>query len=386
MERIYLDHNATTPVLPEVMEAMLPYFSGMYGNASSIHHYGQQARAGVERAREQVAALVNCRPSEVVFTSGGTESDNMAIFGAVHAAEKARKHVVSTTIEHHAVLNACQELERQGVEVTYVPVSPAGLVDPEKVIQALRPETMLVTVMLANNEIGTLQPVAEIARQARERGVLVHTDAVQAVGKIPLDVSALGVDLLSLSGHKIYAPKGVGALYVRRNTRLRPQSYGGHHERDRRAGTENVAGIVALGRAAELALACLATEPARLAALRDRLERGILEKVGEAGRNGDPERRVPNTANLHFSHLESEALVIALDLKGVSCSAGAACSSGAVEPSHVLTAIGLRPELARASLRFSLGRQSTEADVDRVLEVLPAAVARLRELSPVYQP
>jgi cysteine desulfurase len=295
------------------------------------------------------------------------------------------KHVVSSDIEHHAVLNACQALEKEGVEVTYVKTGSDGVVDPDDVRRALRPETVLVTIMYANNELGTIQPIAEIAAIARDHGVLMHTDAVQAAGKIPLDVKALGVDLLAISGHKIYAPKGVGALYVRRNTRLTPLTYGGHHERDRRPGTENVAGIAGLGRAAALARQRLASEAPRLAALRDRLERGILARVEETGVNGDPARRVPNTSNIRFPYLEGEALVIALDLKGVACSTGAACSSGAIEPSHVLTAIGLRPEQARASLRFSLGRHNTEAQVDQVLEILPETVARLRDLSPVYK-
>lgn len=387
MERLYFDYNATTPILPEVLEAMLPFYTGRFGNPSSIHHYGQQARAAVEEARSQVARLLNCRPHEIVFTSGGTEADNLAVFGAVRAAPARGdgKHVITTEIEHHAVLHACQALEKEGVEVTYLPVGRDGVVDPDDVRRALRPETVLVTVMYANNEIGAIQPVAEIAALARAHGVLMHTDAVQAVGKIPVDTKALGVDLLSLSGHKIYAPKGVGALYVRRNTRLQPVSYGGHHERDRRAGTENVAGVVALGRAAELARQSQAEESARLAALRDRLERGILERVDEAAVNGDPTRRVPNTSSIRFEYVEGEALVIALDLKGVACATGAACSSGAIEPSHVLTAIGLRPDQARASLRFSLGRQNTEAQVDQVLEIVPAVVARLRELSPVYK-
>ena len=388
MERLYFDHNATTPVLPEVLEAMQPFYMGVYGNPSSIHHFGQQARAGVEQARVEVARLLNCRPNEIVFTSGGTEAANLAVFGAVRAAVPRGsdpKHVITSDIEHHAVLNACEALEKEGVEVTYVPAGRDGVVDPNDVRRALRPETVLITVMYANNEIGTIQPVAEIAALARAHGVLMHTDAVQAAGKIPVDVKALGVDLLSISGHKIYAPKGVGALFARRNTLLKPLSYGGHHERDRRAGTENVVGIVGLGRAAELARRSLAEEGRCLAALRDRLERGILERVDEAGVNGDRTRRVPNTTNVHFDYVEGEALVIALDLKGVACSTGAACSSGAIEPSHVLTAIGLRPDQARASLRFSLGRQNTPEQVDQVLQVLPGVVSHLRELSPAYK-
>ena len=388
MERLYFDHNATTPVAAEVLEAMLPFLTGNYGNPSSIHSFGQQARAAVEEARAEVARLLNCRASEVVFTGGGTEADNLAVLGAVRAAVRrdgGRKHVVSSQIEHHAVLNACQALEKDGVEVTYLPVGSDGVVDPDNVRRALRPETVLVTIMYANNEIGTIQPIAEIAAIARTHGALMHTDAVQAAGKISLDAKALGVDLLTISGHKIYGPKGVGALYGRRSTRLEPLSYGGHHERDRRPGTENVAGIVGLGRAAALARRSLASESVRLAALRNRLECGILERVGEAAVSGDLTRRVPNTSSICFDYVEGEALVIALDLKGVACSTGAACSSGAIEPSHVLTAIGLRPEQARASLRFSLGRQNTEAQVDQLLEILTPVVAHLRDLSPTYK-
>ena len=388
MERLYFDHNATTPVAVEVLEAMLPFLTGNYGNPSSIHSFGQQARAAVEEARAEVAALLNCHAREVVFTGGGTEADNLAVLGAVRAAVRrdgGRKHVVSSQIEHHAVLNACQALEKNGVEVTYLPVASDGVLDPDDVRRALRPETVLVTIMYANNELGTIQPIAEIAAIARAHGALMHTDAVQAAGKIPLDARALGVDLLTVSGHKIYGPKGVGALYARRPTRLEPLSYGGHHERDRRPGTENVAGIVGLGGAAEMAKRSLAIESVRVAALRDRLEHGILERVEEAAVNGDPTRRVPNTSSICFDYVEGEALVIALDLKGVACSTGAACSSGAIEPSHVLTAIGLRPEQARASLRFSLGRQNTEAQVDQLLEILPPVVARLHDLSPTYK-
>ena len=387
MERLYFDHNATTPLATDVLEAMLPFLTDNYGNPSSIHSFGQQARADLEQARAEVARLLNCRANEVVFTSGGTEADNLAVLGGVRAARArngGRKHVLTSRIEHHAVLNACQALEKEGVEVTYLRVGSDGVLDPDAVRRALRPETVLVTVMYANNEIGTIQPIAEITAMARAHGALMHTDAVQATGKIPLDVKALGVDLLTISGHKMYGPKGVGALYARRPTRLEPLSYGGHHERDRRPGTENVAGIVGLGRAAALARRALATESVRLAALRDRLERGLLERVEEAVVNGDPARRVPSTSSICFDYVEGEALVIALDLKGVACSTGAACSSGAIEPSHVLTAIGLRSEQARASLRFSLGRQNTEAQVDQLLEILPPVVAHLRELSPAY--
>jgi cysteine desulfurase len=385
MRRIYFDHNATTPVDPAVVEAMLPYFSEGFGNASSIHSFGQRARAAVEQARESVAQLVGARPAEIVFTSGGTESDNLAIFGVVHAAGGERKHVVTTSIEHHAVLNACEELEARGVAVTYLPVSAEGVVDPDDVRRALRPETVLLSVMHANNELGTIQPVEEIGRIAAEADVAFHTDGVQAAGKLPLEVDRLGVDLLAISAHKLYGPKGVGALYVRPGTRLAPLFYGGHHERDRRPGTENVAGIVGLGKAAELARARLAEESPRVSALRDRLEAGVLARVPATKVNGGLVPRVPGTTNIAFSFVEGESLVIALDLKGLACSTGAACSSGAVEPSHVLTAIGLAPADARASLRFSLGRSNTAEEVDGALEIISGAVERLRELSPLYK-
>ncbi len=383
MRRIYLDHNATTPADPRVVAAMLPFLGEIYGNASSIHSFGQQARAAVEQARESVARLIAARPAEIVFTSGGTEADNLAILGVVRASRAERKHVITSQIEHHAVLNACQAIETESVEVTYLPVSADGVADPAAVRSALRPHTVLISVMLANNELGTIQPVSEIAKIAAEAGVAFHTDAVQAACKLPLDVSRLGVDLLSLSGHKIYAPKGVGALYVRSGTRLAPIAFGGHHERDRRPGTENVPGIVALGRAAQLALDRLATEPARIAALRDRFERELLARISDVRVNGYLAPRVANTSNVSFRFIEGESLVIALDLKGVSCSTGAACSSGAIEPSHVLTAIGLPPQDARASLRFSFGHANTEADVDAALDALESAVRHLRELSPL---
>jgi cysteine desulfurase len=385
MRRIYFDHNATTPVDPEVLSAMLPFFGETYGNASSIHTFGQQARAAVEQAREHVARLVGARAAEIVFTSGGTESDNLAILGVIRAARGERKHIITTAIEHHAVLNTCQALEAEGVEVTYLPVSPAGVVDPGAVRDALRPHTLLVTVMMANNELGTIQPIEEIGRIAAEADVWFHTDAVQAAGKLPIDVKLLGVDLLSISGHKIYAPKGVGALYVRSGTRLAAQAFGGHHERDRRPGTENVPGIVALGKAAELALAKLGSEPVRLAALRDRFEQAILDRLPATRVNGAGALRVGNTTNITFSFIEGESLVIALDLKGIACSTGAACSSGAIEPSHVLTAIGLAPAEARASLRFSLGRTNTAEDVDQALAEVPEVVDHLRQLSPLYK-
>jgi len=397
MNRVYLDYNATTHVEPAVLDAMLPYFSGDFANAASIHTPGQRARAAVETAREQVAALIGARPQEIVFTSGGTESDNHAVFGAVSSSvaqpflavrpcgDEPPPHIITTSIEHEAVLNTCQALEKHGVKVTCLPVDREGQIDIEELRRAIRPETKLITIMHANNELGTVQPLEEIGRIAADADVYFHTDAVQSAGKIPIDVNNLGLDLLSLSGHKLYAPKGIGALYVRGGTRLRQLLYGGHHQRGARPGTENVAGIVGLGKAAEIAQASLAKDAQRVAAMRDKLEAGLLARVRDAGVNARNAQRTPNTTNLLFPGIEGEALVIALDLKGLACSTGAACSSGAVEPSHVLTAIGLSPEDARASLRFSLGRHTTEADIDFALNVIPAAVAQLRELSPTYR-
>jgi cysteine desulfurase len=381
MRRIYLDNNATTPVLPEVLETMRPYFAEHFGNASSIHHHGQETRAAVERARESVAALMGCRPAEIVFTSGGTESDNLAIFGLARPGD----HVITSSVEHHAVLNSCKHLEELGIEVTYLPVDGRGLVSPDDLRRAMRPNTKLATIIMANNETGVLQPVDEIGKICSEADVYFHTDAVQAASKVPIKVKEIGCDLLSISGHKIHAPQGVGALYVRKGTTLDPMLYGGSHERSRRAGTENVPGIAGLGRAAELAMKSFENGGDReTAKLRDRFENAILQQVESTGVNGAGAPRVPNTSNIYFDYIEGEALVITLDLKGLSVSTGAACSSGAIEPSHVLTAMGLRPDRARASLRFSLGKQNTAEDVEFAIELVPAQVARLRELSPLY--
>jgi len=386
MTRIYLDHNATTPVDPAVLDAMLPYFSSDFGNASSIHTFGQRARAAVETAREQVAALLNARPQEIVFTSGGTESDNHAIFGVGLALLPVRPgtHIITTTIEHEAVLNACQALEKQGLAVTYLPVNREGIINLDELRHALRPETALITVMHANNELGTIQSLAEIGRIAAEADVYFHTDAVQSAGKIPVDVKSLQLDLLSVSGHKFYAPKGIGALFIKSGTRLRQLLYGGHHQRGFRPGTENVAGIVGLGKAAELARLSLEKDAARISRLRDTLEQGLLARTPDSRVNSANAPRTPNTTNILFPGLEGEALVIALDLKGLACSTGAACSSGAIEPSHVLTAIGLSASEARASVRFSLGRHTTEAEIAAALEIVPAAVVQLRAISPTY--
>jgi cysteine desulfurase len=385
MNRVYLDYNATTPVEPEVLDAMLPYFSGEFGNAASIHTPGQKARAAVETAREQVAALIGARAPEVVFTSGGTESDNHAIFGIIEAAGRHDKHVVTTLIEHEAVLNACQALEKRGARVTYLAVDRVGLLDLDELRHAIQPDTVLITIMHANNELGTVQPLEEIGRIAKEQDIYFHTDAVQSAGKVPIDVNKLGVDLLSLSAHKFYGPKGIGALYIRSGTRLSQLLYGGHHQRGFRPGTENVAGIVGLGKAAEIARTSLADDARRVSALRDKLQQGLLHSVPQSRVNGSASLRTPNTTNLVFPGIEGEALLIALDLNGLACSTGAACSSGAVEPSHVLTGIGLPPEDARASLRFSLGRHTTEEEIEFALRVVPAAVEQLRELSPTYR-
>ena len=404
MNRVYLDFNATTPVEPEVLDAMLPYFSAEFGNAASIHTFGQKSRAAVETAREKVAALIGARPQEIVFTSGGTESDNHAIFGIVaqpllptlseaegsspKGAVRSRqigRHIITSVIEHEAVLNACQALEKEGIRVTYLRTGREGQIELEELHRAIRPETILITIMHANNELGSVQPLEEIGRIAAEADVYFHTDAVQSAGKIPINVDALGVDLLSISGHKLYAPKGIGALYIRGGTRLRQLLYGGHHQRGFRPGTENVAAIVGLGKAAEIARKSLAEDARRVSTFRDNLQQGLLQRVPQSRVNGAAAPRTPNTTNLVFPGVEGEALLIALDLKGLACSTGAACSSGAVQPSHVLTAIGLPPEEARASLRFSLGRHTTSADIDFALNVVPAAVAQLRELSPTYR-
>jgi cysteine desulfurase len=395
MRRIYMDANATTPLLPEVFEAMRPFWMEHYGNASSIHQQGQQARGAVEQARSAVARFLHCLNSEIVFTSGGTESDNLAIFGVLsNQAEPA--HLITTTIEHHAVLHAAESLAKNkagafspSVQVTFLECTPQGLIEPAALKAAIRPNTKLVSIMYANNETGVIQPIAELAAIAHAAGALFHTDAVQASGKLPLDLSADGplknVDLLTLSGHKIYAPKGIGVLFVRRNVRLAPMLHGGTHERQRRAGTENVAAIVGLGKALELASTWLASDaPDKLTALRDRFEQTILTQIEDTGVNGGAAPRVSNTSNLYFDHLEAEALVIALDLKGISVSGGSACQSGAAEPSHVLTAMGLSPARARASIRFSLSRLTTAEEIDEALKIIPPAVARLRELSPAY--
>ena len=380
--RVYFDYNATTPLAPEVAEAVARATQDLFGNASSIHYFGQQAKAALDEARSAVAALIHADPSEVVFTGGGTESDNFAIRGAAEAAEVGgRRHLVASAIEHEAVLNTLKALARRGWRTTLVPVDQSGVASPDQLRTAVADDTSIVSVMHANNEIGTIQPIAELSAIARERGALMHTDAVQSAGKIPVDVRALGVDLLSLSAHKFNGPKGAGALWIKRGTRLQPILTGGKHERNRRAGTENVPAIVGMGVAARLAIAKVSGEAMRVSALRDRLEEGILRAVPGTAVNGAREARVPNTTNISFDRVEAESLLIALDLEGVAVSTGSACSSGTLEPSHVLRAMGLPAHRTQNSLRFSLGMFSTEEEVDRVIEILPRLVEKLRGLT-----
>ncbi len=380
MKRVYLDSNATTPMRPEVVAAMMPVFTEHFGNASSIHWFGQHAKALIDDARTHVAKLIGAETSEIVFLSGGTEADNLAIRGI-----KGPGHIITSAIEHHAVMHTCKDLEKQGYTVTWLPVSGDGLVDPEDVRRALRPDTILITIMHANNEIGTVQPIEEIGKIAAEADVYFHSDGVQSTGKIPVDVKKLGVDMYSISAHKIHGPKGAGALFVKKGTTLKPTMTGGGHERNRRSGTENVAGIVGFGEAARLAREGLSSEMTRVRALRDRLEAGIKEQIEFVQVNGERAPRLPNTSNIMLEYAEGEGLVISLDLKGVAVSTGSACSSGSLEPSHVLTAIGKTPDEAHGSLRFSLSAMTTAEDMDYVLEVLPGIVERLRELSPYYK-
>jgi cysteine desulfurase len=371
----YFDHNATTPVAPRGLEAVSSCLAQVYGNASSIHYFGQLAKQRLEAARRQVAEFIGCAPTELIFTSGGTEGNNMAVLGVARAAG-GKRHIVTSAIEHPAVLGPCAQLEREGVDVTRVPVASSGIVDPGDVRKALRPQTALVSIMHANNELGTIQPIAEIADIARQAGVPLHVDGVQALGKIPVNVRELGADLYSVSGHKLYAPKGVGALYIRKGIKLDGIAFGGHHERDRRPGTENVPGIVGFG-----AAAVLASDSFMDPALRDRLEDAVLHRIPGTAVNGSRRSRTPNTTNIQFDAIDGEAMVIALDLRGFAVSTGSACSSGAITPSHVLTAIGLSADRARSSLRFSLGHSNTVDQVDQLVEALEASVAHLRRIS-----
>lgn len=378
---VYLDHNASTPVHPEVLQAMLPYFSERFGNASSVHGFGREAREGLETAREQIAGFLRVSKDEIVFTSGGTESDNLGIKGI--AAARRSGHIVTSQIEHHAVLRTCETLETQGFTVTYLPVDEYGMVRPEDLEKAIRPDTILVSLMHANSEVGTLQPMSELGKITRRHGVPLHVDAVQTFGKVPIDVDAFGIDLLSFSGHKIYGPKGVAGLYIRKGTRMAAVQHGGDHERRRRAGTENVAGLVGFGQAVEVRGREMAGEAVRLAGLRDKLWDGIRARVGEVRLNGHPTLRLPGTCNMCFRNVESESIVLGLDLKGIATSAGSACTSGSVEPSYVLVAMGLPLDWAMGSVRCSLGRSTTAEDIDYVIESVVPLAAKLRALSPV---
>lgn len=385
MRRIYFDHSATTPVHPAVAEEMIRYITGNFGNPSSVHFFGREARKAVEEAREKVAAGIGARPEEIVFTAGGTESDNLAIRGAAYANRGKGAHIITSAVEHHAVLDTCKALEKEGFSLTVLPVDGYGLVSPERVANAITEQTILVTIMHANNEVGTIEPISEIGRLTREKGVLLHTDAVQSMGKIPVEVNSLNVDLLSISGHKIYGPKGVGALYLRRGIRWQPVSQGGGQERKRRPGTENVPGIVALGKAVELAVQDLAGEAARQKILRDQLIQGINDKIPHVRLNGHPEVRLPNHVNFSFEYIEGESLLLSLDLAGVAASSGSACTSGSLQASHVLLAMGIPQEVAHGSLRLTLGRDTTGEDVAYFLEILPGVVERLRSMSPLFK-
>jgi cysteine desulfurase len=385
MDKIYLDNAATTPVAPEVVQAMLPFMSQVYGNASSIHSFGQEAKAAVERARDKVATLINAKPEEIVFTSGGTESDNWVIKGVAFARKDKGNHIITSAIEHHAVLETCAFLETQGFKVTLLGVDKYGLVDPDDVKKAITGKTILISIMHANNEIGTMEPIAEIGAIARGHGIYYHTDAVQTFGHCPIDVDELNVDLLSASAHKFSGPKGIGLLYIRKGTRIAPYLHGGDQERSRRASTLNVPGIVGLGRAVEIAQKEMESESLRQTALRDCLIDGLVSSIEESNLNGHPLKRLPNNANISIAYVEGEAMLLTLDMEGIGVSTGSACTSSSLEPSHVLAAIGLPVELAHGSLRFSLGRNSTRQEIERVLAVLPVIVKKLRAISPLYR-
>ncbi len=385
MSRIYLDYAATTPVHPEVLKAMLPYFGDVFGNPSAIYSCGQEVRSAVEEARANVAGLINARSEEIIFTSGGTEADNLALTGIAYANEAKGNHIITAVVEHHAILETCRFLEKRGFKVSYLPVDEQGLVSPDELKRAITPKTVLISVALANNEIGTIQPLAELAAIAREAGVYLHTDAVQAVGRIPVDVSNLKVDLMSISAHKLYGPKGVGALYIRKGTKIAPIMHGGGQERGRRSGTENTTAIIGFGRAAEIAGRDMAAEARRLKQLRDRLIKGILEGIDSSRLNGHPQKRLPNNVNISFDFVEGESIVLNLDLKGICASTGSACSSSSLEPSHVLLALGIPPQQAHGSLRLTLGRWTTDEEVDCVLSVLPPIIGKLRAMSPLVK-
>ncbi len=385
MKRIYLDYAATTPTRSEVMRVMLPYFTYAFGNPSGIYSYGQKAKGTIEEARVKVAGLIGAKNEEIVFMSGGTEADNFALTGVAYANENKGNHIITTSVEHHAVMETCKFLERRGLKVTYLPVDKYGLVRPSDVRSAITDKTILISVIHASNEVGTIEPIAEIGKIAKEAGVYFHTDAVQTVGHIPVNVNELGVDLLSMSAHKVYGPKGIGALYIRRGTRLLSLMHGGDQERRRRAGTENVAGIVGFGRAVELAKKGMSKEAERLTYLRDKLIKGLLERISHTRLNGHPQERLPNNVNISIDFVEGESMLLNLDLEGICVSTGSACSSSSLEPSHVLLAIGISPEQAHGSLRLTLGKWTTQDEIERVLDVLPGIVAKLRAMSPLFK-
>lgn len=385
MRKVYLDHSATTPVHPEVADLMMQYLTSTWGNPSSIHAFGREARKGVEEARERVAGLIGAKPEEIFFTSGGTEADNMAVLGTAYAKQKKGNHIIASSFEHHAVLDPCKFLEKQGYRVTFLPVTPEGLVRVEDVEAAITDQTILITIMHVNNEVGTIQPIEEIGRLAKTRGITFHTDAVQSAGKIPVDVNALQVDLMTVSAHKIYGPKGIGCLYVRKGTRLEPITHGGGQERKRRPGTENVPGMVGFGKAAELAARELDSESARLTVLRDKLIDGLMSRVDHVRLNGHRTKRIPTNVNVSIEFVEGESILLSMDMHGIGASSGSACTSGSLDPSHVLLAMGIPYEVAHGSLRMTLGRDNTEEDVKYVLEVLPGIIERLRAMSPLAQ-
>jgi cysteine desulfurase len=384
MKKIYMDHNATTPLHPEALDAMLPFLKDNFGNPSSIHWAGRGVRKYIDEAREKVANLLNADPSGIVFTGGGSESDNLAIKGAVYALKKEGNHIITTKVEHPAVLNTCEYLEKTGYKVTYLPVDHEGMIDLDELTGSITTKTVLISIMYANNETGTLLPIKEVGEIAADKGILFHTDAVQAAGKIPMNLKDLKIDLLSLSGHKLYGPKGIGCLYIKKGTSIVPLIHGGHQEGGRRAGTENIPSIVGLGKACEIASKDMESQAKRITKLRDRLYEGIIDKLDHIKLNGHPVKRIPNTLNVSFEFIEGESLLLNLDLEGVAVSSGSACTSGSLKPSHVLTAMGLTPEIAQGSIRFSLGRNNTEEDVEYVLDVLPEIVNRLRSMSPLY--
>jgi len=386
MNSIYLDNNATTKMREEVLEAMLPYYKDLYGNASSVHEFGRVARRAIDDARQKVADLLGASSvEEIFFTSGGTEADNFAIRGVFGALRSKGNHIITSVIEHHAVLNTCKFLEKEGCKVTYVTVDKDGLVDPENIKRAITDKTVLISIMYANNEVGTIEPVTEIGQIAKEKGIYFHTDAVQALGKVPFSAKDMDVDIISISAHKIHGPKGVGAIYIRKGTKITPQIYGGHHEMSKRAGTENVGGIVGFGKAAELAQKEILQDGGRIKDLRDYLYKGISSKIESVRLNGHPVKRLPNTLNVGFKYLEGESIVLNLDMEAIAVSTGSACTSGSLEPSHVLTAMGVDPGDAQGSIRFSLSRYNTKSEMDRVIEVLPPIIKRLRDMSPLYE-